>query len=193
MREGASSSPYSAERQWPGRSRHARSSPPRRRSGFSTASPRFAKGTARLRRVDFELVVEASLSPLSPILLGFAFHSRRIWVLALDPVRRAAGPVARVLPLRHDAFEPHLAGVRETSGPSSLSRCSLKRSPGAARRSSAASRATPTICPSAGPCCCKARTRCRRAARRLCSQSKMLSLRLRRGPDSRCFAVANVL
>jgi hypothetical protein len=37
----------------------------------------------------------------------------RGWVLALDPVRRAAGPVARVLALRHDTLKTQLAGVRE--------------------------------------------------------------------------------
>jgi hypothetical protein len=46
-------------------------------SFINDVASRFAKGTARLRRVDFELVVEASLSPLSPILLGFAFHCPR--------------------------------------------------------------------------------------------------------------------
>jgi hypothetical protein len=52
------------------------------------------------------------LSP-TPVFLGFPFHRWRGGVLALDPVRRVAGPVARVLPLRHDALKAHLASVRE--------------------------------------------------------------------------------
>src|ERR1700737_1582394 len=54
-----------------------------------------------------------SSSVPAPILLGFALHRGRVGVLALDPVRRAARPVARVLPLRHNAFEPELAGMVE--------------------------------------------------------------------------------
>src|SRR5262249_11708228 len=35
------------------------------------------------------------------------------WVLHLEPIRRAPRAIRRVLPFRHDAFEPHLAGVGE--------------------------------------------------------------------------------
>ena len=38
---------------------------------------------------------------------------RRRRVLELQPVAGATGAVARAQPLRHDAFEPHLAGVLE--------------------------------------------------------------------------------
>jgi hypothetical protein len=34
-------------------------------------------------------------------------------VLHLEPVGRAAGAKRRVLPLRHDAFQPKLAGMAE--------------------------------------------------------------------------------
>jgi hypothetical protein len=40
-------------------------------------------------------------------------RSRPDRVLHLEPVRRAAGAVGRVLPLRDDAFQPHPAGVVE--------------------------------------------------------------------------------
>src|SRR5262245_32674000 len=45
--------------------------------------------------------------------LLLAFHRRRIRVLELEPILRPAGSVARPEPLRHDAFEAHLAGVQE--------------------------------------------------------------------------------
>jgi len=32
---------------------------------------------------------------------------------SFEPIGRAAGTVGRVLPLRHDAFKPHLAGMGE--------------------------------------------------------------------------------
>ena len=41
----------------------------------------------------------------------------RVWVLRLDPGRRAARTINRVPPLRHDAFEPELAGVLEHNWP----------------------------------------------------------------------------
>src|SRR6185295_13134360 len=51
--------------------------------------------------------------PLSaPVLLRLVLHGRRIRVL-LEPVAGATGAVARAQPLRHDALEPHLAGVLE--------------------------------------------------------------------------------
>jgi hypothetical protein len=34
-------------------------------------------------------------------------------VLHLEPIRRTAGAIGRVLPLAHNAFEPELAGVCE--------------------------------------------------------------------------------
>jgi len=48
----------------------------------------------------------------SPIFLGFALHRRSRRVLHLEPIRRAAGAIYRVLALRHDAFKSH-AGVGE--------------------------------------------------------------------------------
>jgi len=49
----------------------------------------------------------------TPILLGFSLHSRRLRVLHFEPIRRAAGTAGRVLALRDDTFEAHLAGVGE--------------------------------------------------------------------------------
>jgi hypothetical protein len=34
-------------------------------------------------------------------------------ILHFEPVGRAAGTVSRILPLRHDTFKPHLAGMGE--------------------------------------------------------------------------------
>src|SRR5215472_6383887 len=48
-----------------------------------------------------------------PILLGLPLHSRRLRVLEFQPVLRSAGAIARAEPLRHDAFEAHLASVPE--------------------------------------------------------------------------------
>ncbi len=36
-------------------------------------------------------------------------------VLHLEPIRRTAGAIGRVLPLAHNSFEPELAGVCEHS------------------------------------------------------------------------------
>src|SRR6516164_10526012 len=49
----------------------------------------------------------------APILLGFPLHGRCIRVLHFEPIGRAAGTVGRVLALRHDTFEAHLAGMGE--------------------------------------------------------------------------------
>src|SRR5262245_44092253 len=46
-----------------------------------------------------------------PILFRLALHRRRFWVLHLEPIGRAAGPIGRVLPLRNDALQAELAGV----------------------------------------------------------------------------------
>src|SRR5436190_20731861 len=45
--------------------------------------------------------------------LFFALHCRRVSVLHLEPIGRAAGTVWRILPLRDNAFEAELAGVPE--------------------------------------------------------------------------------
>jgi hypothetical protein len=50
---------------------------------------------------------------LTPILLRLPCHRRRVRVLHLEPIRRAPRAVRRVLPLRHDTFQPHLAGMAE--------------------------------------------------------------------------------
>src|SRR5262249_51675223 len=50
-----------------------------------------------------------------PILLRFPVHRRSRRVLHLEPIRRAAGAIDRVLALRDDAFETKLAGVGEDS------------------------------------------------------------------------------
>src|SRR5262249_58542091 len=49
----------------------------------------------------------------APIFLGLPYHRGSRRVLHLEPVRRVAGAIHRVLALRHDAFESHLAGVGE--------------------------------------------------------------------------------
>src|SRR5436190_2029056 len=49
----------------------------------------------------------------APVLFLFARHRRSRRVFHFKPVRRASRTVGRVLPLRHDAFEPHLAGMGE--------------------------------------------------------------------------------
>src|SRR5262249_42125281 len=55
----------------------------------------------------------SSPSSFAPIFLRLALHRRCRQVLHLEPIRRAAGAIHRVLTLRHDAFESHLAGVGE--------------------------------------------------------------------------------
>src|SRR5262249_19148055 len=49
----------------------------------------------------------------APILLGLSLHRRRCGILELEPILRSAGSIAGAEPLRHDAFEAHLAGVAE--------------------------------------------------------------------------------
>src|SRR6516164_7002068 len=49
----------------------------------------------------------------TPVLFRLAFHRWRFRVLELEPILRPAGAVARAEPLRHDAFEAHLARVPE--------------------------------------------------------------------------------
>jgi hypothetical protein len=72
---------------------------------------------AQLAKITRGAEVRAAMHPrtllLPPILLGLPPHRRCRWVLHLEPVRRAPRAVRRVLPLRHDAFEPHLAGMGE--------------------------------------------------------------------------------
>jgi hypothetical protein len=55
----------------------------------------------------------SSLSPFAPFLFLFALHRRSIRVLHFEPIGRAARAVGPVLPLRHDALKPHLAGMGE--------------------------------------------------------------------------------
>jgi hypothetical protein len=66
------------------------------------------------RRRSSELVGVRGRSP-SPILFRFTFHGRRIRVLHFEPIRRAAGTVRRLLPLRDNAFEAKFAGVTKYS------------------------------------------------------------------------------
>jgi hypothetical protein len=49
----------------------------------------------------------------TPFLFRLALHRRRRWVLELQPVLALAAAIDRAQPLRHDAFEAHLAGVPE--------------------------------------------------------------------------------
>src|SRR5215813_10894219 len=55
--------------------------------------------------------MEAPRLDSAPLFLRLAFHRKRIRVLELQPILRPAGAVARAEPLRHDAFEAHLASV----------------------------------------------------------------------------------
>ena len=58
-----------------------------------------------------EIVLVRPCSSSSPPL---SLASRpRTRVFHLEPVGRAAGAVGRILPLRHDTFKPHLAGMGE--------------------------------------------------------------------------------
>src|SRR5215831_18423881 len=49
----------------------------------------------------------------APVLFLFALHRRSRGVLHFEPIRRAPRAIHRVLTLRHDTFESHLAGVGE--------------------------------------------------------------------------------
>ena len=90
----------------------------------ATVPPWFPAKSARVSNLlaccpAFPVPVLASVywrsSPLlpAPILLRLPRHGRCIRVLHFKPIQRAAGAVRRVLALRDDAFEPHLAGMGE--------------------------------------------------------------------------------
>src|SRR5262249_62030454 len=66
-----------------------------------------------------------------PILLRFPLHRRASRILHFEPIRRATGTVARILALRHDAFEAKLAGVGEDGRAVALD-MPLNRMPGLA-------------------------------------------------------------
>src|SRR5262249_55027436 len=53
------------------------------------------------------------LRPPIPVLFRLPLYRGRVGVLHLDPVRGTPRAIRRVFPLRHDAFEAHLAGVGE--------------------------------------------------------------------------------
>src|SRR5436309_551935 len=59
----------------------------------------------------------------APVLFCLTLDGRRCWVLALDPMGRAAGAVARVLALRNDAFTSEQASVLEHERPIFLELC----------------------------------------------------------------------
>jgi hypothetical protein len=48
---------------------------------------------------------------LGQLLFRLALHRRSRRVLHFEPISRTPRPVSRILPLRHDAFEAHLASV----------------------------------------------------------------------------------
>jgi hypothetical protein len=75
----------------------------------------YASHSAMCRSVSTKCLRSSSVTALSPILLGFALHCRRLRIFHFEPVRRASRTIGRGLPLRHDTFEPHLAGVGEDS------------------------------------------------------------------------------
>ena len=74
-----------------------------------------------------EVLSEAALNVpgaiSTPILLRFPLHRRSSRVLHLEPMRRAAGTVGRVLALRDDTFKPHLAGMGEDGRAVALGIC----------------------------------------------------------------------
>src|SRR5262249_10308966 len=48
---------------------------------------------------------------VTPIFFGFPLYCGVLWLLALDPVARAAGAVGRAKPLRHNALEAELTSM----------------------------------------------------------------------------------
>ena len=78
---------------------------------YCVEPPKRAVERGRIRK--WSLPAHASPLSLPPILFALALHRRRLRVLHLEPVGRAAGAVGRILPLRHYTFEPHLAGMGE--------------------------------------------------------------------------------
>jgi hypothetical protein len=48
---------------------------------------------------------------LLQVFLGLPRHGWCIRILHFEPIRRTPRPVSRILPLRHDAFEAHLASM----------------------------------------------------------------------------------
>src|SRR4029077_2965309 len=74
------------------------------------------ESTSKIPAVSRDTRQDASLSarlglPSPPIFLRFAFHCRRIRILALDPVPGAAGRIRGVATLRHDPLQAQLAGM----------------------------------------------------------------------------------
>src|SRR6266404_664127 len=68
-----------------------------------------------LRPCQTQMASCPALSPFlfAPIFFGFPLDGRCIRVFHFEPIGRASRTVGRVLPLRHDSFEPHLAGMGE--------------------------------------------------------------------------------
>src|ERR1700737_4567650 len=50
---------------------------------------------------------------IGPTFFRFAFHDRRIPILTLDPVARAAGRIRGIATLQHDPLQAELAGMME--------------------------------------------------------------------------------
>src|SRR5271166_5112001 len=71
------------------------------------------KRRAGARRVLSRLPDRAWSRSPPPLLLSFPPHCGCVRVFRLDPMRRAPRTIWRIPPLRHDALEPELAGVRE--------------------------------------------------------------------------------
>src|SRR5262245_46557260 len=72
-----------------------------------------ARAMAEAERVLRELALFTRRSKPACSSPANALHRRSRRVLHLEPVGGATGTVGRVLPLRHDAFEAHLAGMSE--------------------------------------------------------------------------------
>src|SRR3954464_6943114 len=62
---------------------------------------------------EYPLLTDGHITSSSPILFRLSPHRLARRVLHLEPIRRAARAKGRVLPLAHDAFQPHPAGVVE--------------------------------------------------------------------------------
>src|SRR6516165_9336943 len=89
---------------------------PRATSGHAAAAPPRSVMKSRRRMPDTRaspLAVGPPHHQPTTNLMAGPLGSRCIRVLHFQPIRRAAGTVGGILPLRHDTFEPHLAGVGE--------------------------------------------------------------------------------
>jgi hypothetical protein len=79
--------------------------------------PPAKQSTSKIPAVSRDTRQEAKRPPSPPIFLRFAFHCRRIRILALDPMARPTGRTKRIPTLRHDPLQAKLTGMMEDEGP----------------------------------------------------------------------------